>query len=231
MNKCVYKLLLAIFLVIVLTECKKVEGVQTLGEFDIPIEPGVVKRAYTYVRQPGGDTIVHIYMFTDKVRNRYWRITKIQGETTMESIYEINDNRKKLIAEYQHQPLNEYTIPEKVKGEILQYEEIDINHRFPGLKTKIRYTNSEGFSNEYLEEDHSIRETTAVWQDKETKVLEIDYSITSTDKIKYLPIFKHHYTYEGKAVFLEGIGLFKWTVTIDNETYETTLVSTKVLKL
>lgn len=220
-----------ILLSFLLNGCKDVEHVQSLGEFDIPLEPGVAQRIYTYVRQPGGDTIVHNYIFTDSVRNRYWRITKENSVTTGESLYEFQNNRKKLITEYTHQPLNSHTIHEKVKGEILQYEEQDIGHRFTGIKTIIRFTNSEGFSNLLIEEDNSIKEIAEDWQGEKNRALEIDYTVVIKEQIKFLPFFGHEYTYHGKVVFMEGIGLFKWTVKSDGEIYETKLLSTKVIKL
>jgi len=217
-----------LLLVILLNGCGDVvEEVQTLGEYDVPFDPQVAQRIYTYVRQPGdergGDTLVYKFIYDDVGSNRYRQIITENSLLRGEREYEINEGHKKLIAEYIYEDPTE-----KIACEILQYEGFDVGHRLSGLKYKGRYTNRDGFVTTNSEEDYKISDATEVWNGQERKAVEIDYMYVSKEKIKYLPFIVHTYEYKGKATFVEGIGLFKWTLRIDDTDYVTKLVSVKI---
>lgn len=222
------KRFLIVLIIYLFAACDSVEEVQSIEEFDVPFESNVVEGVYTYVRQPGGDTIVHKYVYADFVRNRYWQIIKVNSETTTQRIYELKSNTKKLIAEYQHQSTdNLLEGKEKIKGDILQYEQFDVGHRFKGLKTKITFTNSDGFITTHFEKDSAIKDITLFWEGNEVKALQIDYENTVTERIRYFPFVQHTYEYTGSSFYVEGIGLYKWFFKSGDDEYETKLISIK----
>jgi hypothetical protein len=211
--------------------CDRVEEVQSIDEYDVPFKSDIAQRIYTYVRQPGGDTIVHKYVYADFVRNRYSQIIKVNSVTTAERIYEVKNKRKILVAEYEHRPMDDFYGPgEKIKGDILQYEEFDLGHqRFKGLMTKITFASSDGFVKTLIEKDTGISDTVQLWLGEDIKALQVHYDLTITEGIKYVPFFKRTYEYTGRAFYAEGLGLVRWYSNFNDEQYETKLVSIKNL--
>jgi hypothetical protein len=222
--------ILFFFTLILLISCgDKVEEVPSMGEYDFPTDPEIAERTYTYVRHPGtlyeADTLVYSIVTTDPVRKRYALTIRENAVTVGERIFEINNDRKKLIAEYAYEDDDE-----KIECEIVQYETTNVGHRLPGLKSKTKYINREGKITTNYEEERKIADTTAIWKGEERKALKIEYTQITKEKMKYLPFIVDTYEFDGTATYVEGIGLFKWTFQWAGVEYNTELLSIRNLK-
>jgi len=207
--------------------CGRVEEVGSLEEFDVPYEKDVFKKTYTYLRQPEGDTIKHVYIYGDPGDGRYQQNIYTNKVIYTERVFKVKDNRKGLLSKYIY-VYNEIdpTIFEKLRGEIKVYEETEIGHRIKGWRSKISFTNAADQRTTIEEEGTAIKDTVLLWEDKPINAIKVNYTSSESTVIKHLP-FIHLADWESEEVvyYAEGIGFIKHTSFEDGIHRETNLIS------
>ncbi len=213
-------------MVILLAACEKHEAVESLGEFEVPFQPDG-QRTYTYLRQPGNDTLVHTYLFSSSAERSYTQRIDANGDIHYERYYRYQGNYKELVKEYYYEPQVEGYFPsyQKLAGDIKDYRPIDLGKKYKGLKANIWFTDQDGFRTVIKEEDTAVEETEIAWQGRTLPALKFTYTASMKKMIKYLPFLKRGEETEGAAWYASGIGLIENRYRFDKVEYVMKLIS------
>jgi hypothetical protein len=133
--------IVVLFLTVI--SCRNHESIESLGEYDVPFEPDVKEKIYTYVRTPGFDTTRHHFRFSFNNDEQLLRESIYYNDMiNFERYYRIRQNRKQLMEEYYYEyPSEAANELERVKGDIISYKEIDDGKKYRGVECLISFTN------------------------------------------------------------------------------------------
>ena len=221
-----------LFLIPVILSCSQPGPIETLGEYDVGPEAGLHFKKYTYVYLPSGDTVVTTFTFVfNQLDTTVTEMSYVNYETTWERRYRLHKNQKELLEEYDFQKPGDYASNyEKVKGDVIEFREIDRGKQFKDLQVEISFTNSIGFKKTVSEEDVFKGDTTLTWNDTRYHALHFGFTVNELVKIKYFPFGGRSNDYGGDAYFARGIGIVRTILRQDGQRFEKNLVSIEKFK-
>jgi hypothetical protein len=215
-----------------LIACNTRESIHSLGEYDVPVDSVGTEKKYTYVRLPDSTLIVTHYRYTT-TNGKYFfkKLIYVNEELSSESYWSINGDKKSLVEEYSYEAPDETSEkPERIKAEIIKFDEIENEKKYAGLDLELSYTNSIGFKTIMSEKTSYAGDTTFLWNEQSLNTLKFSYSTFTSKRLKFIPFRSDDFEWKGYCYYAKGIGPICWVLSDDYDRYEVRLLSIEQIK-
>jgi hypothetical protein len=206
----------------ILWGCSRYEPVESLGEYDYPIDSIGNGKLFTFERTPEGETL-GVKLTLGEENGNQFLIERgyTNGQLYYERKYEITKSHRQLTEWYFY---SSYDTLGKVKGEIIEFRNVEDDTKYKGLKIKARFVTDDNTKSVFNSRETFQKDTAFRWGDTIVPALKFSTTSTMGTNHAYIPLFGEEEKYTGEAFVAKGIGLIQYSTNSEDEAYVWNLV-------